>query len=85
MQVLFQPISSQVDSASTNGFIDLGSIYGPVKPKTVKQIGIHRHHSFPAWRSAMVDRWALSRWQINSKIKKLPSLSPGQDNMVNKM
>ena len=37
MQVLFQPISSQVDSASTNGTIDLGSIYGRVKPKTVKK------------------------------------------------
>ena len=41
---VFRPISGRVDRASATEAVDLGSIPGRVKPKTIK-IGIH---SFPA-------------------------------------
>ena len=54
----FEPISGRVDTASATETVDLGSIPGRVKPKTIK-IGIH---SFPAWRSAIKGTvWSLHR------------------------
>ena len=44
-----KPISGRVDRAFATEAVDLGSIPGRVKPKTIK-IGIH---SFLAWRSAI--------------------------------
>ena len=77
-----------MDGASATETVNSGSIPGRVKPKTIK-IGIH---SFPATFSnkrdsvkpppCVVDRWAggsLTRRQ------KVPSLSPGQGNLVNEM
>ena len=53
-----EPISGRVDRASATEAVDLGSIPGRVKPKTIK-IGIH---SFPAWRSAIKGTvWSLRR------------------------
>ena len=48
--------------------VDLGSIPGPVKPKTIK-IGIH---SFPAWRSeaSSVCGKQVGRWQLDSKTQR---------------
>ena len=46
---LWQPISGRMDRASATEAVDLGSIPGWVKPKTIK-IGVH---SFPTWRSAI--------------------------------
>ena len=52
------PISGQVDRASATEAVDLGSIPGRVKPKTLK-IGTH---SFPACRSAIKGTvWSLRR------------------------
>ena len=42
--IILKPISGRVDRASATETVDLGSIPGRVKPKTIK-IGIH---SFPA-------------------------------------
>ena len=53
-----KPISGRVNRASATEAVDLGSIPGRVKPKTLK-IGIH---SFPAWRSAIKGTvWSLRR------------------------
>ena len=82
-------ISGRVDRASATETVDLGSIPGRVKPKTIK-IGIH---SFPAWRSAITGTvWSFHRvWYTYGQVaawledRKVPSLSPGQGNLVNKM
>ena len=51
-----QPISGRVDRASASETVDLGSIPGQIKPKTIK-IGIH---SCPAWCSAIKETaWSL--------------------------
>ena len=75
-----------MDRASATKTVDSGSILSRVKPKTL-EIGIHRS---PAGRSEMwdivkppprvVDRWALGRWQLDSKTERSLRL----DNLVNK-
>ena len=78
-----------MDRASATEAIDMGSIPSRVKPKT-KKIGIH---SFPAWRSAIKGTvWSLHLvWYADGQVaawlkdRKVPSLSPGQGNLVNKM
>ena len=48
-QVTFEPISGRMCRASAAETVDKDSIFGQVKPKTIK-IGIH---SFATWRSAL--------------------------------
>ena len=89
MRVVKQPISGRVDRASATEAVDSGSIPGRIKSKTIK-IGIY---SFPAWRSALKETvWSLRRvwWTVGQvaawlEDRKVPSLSPGQGNLVNKM
>ena len=53
-----KPISGRVDRASATETVDLGSIPGRVKPKTIKIV----IHSFPAWCSAIKGTvWSLHR------------------------
>ena len=75
----FVPISGRVYRASAFETVDLGSIHGRVKPKTIK-IGIH---SFPVWLSALKGTvWSLHRvlytgGQVAAWLdRKVPSLSP---------
>ena len=78
-------ISGQLDRASITETVDMGSIPGRSKQKTVK-LGIY---SFSAWRSAIKGtEWSLhmcdrqvAAWLENRKV---PSLSPGQGILVNK-
>ena len=75
-----------MERASATETVDLGSIPGPVKPKTIK-IGIY---------SFSLDIQQLKRQckastkcgrQVAAKLedRKVPSLSPSQSNLVNKM
>ena len=77
-----------MDRASTTETVDTDSIPGWVKSKTVK-IGIH---SFPVRRLAVKGTvWSLHRvprvvcrWQLDLEDPKVPSVAPGQGNLVNK-
>ena len=57
-KLFLKPISGRVDKASATEAINVGSIPGWVKPKTI-EIAIR---SFPAWHSALKGTmWSLHR------------------------
>ena len=74
---------------SATAAVDSRSITGQVEPNTIK-IDIY---SLSAWRSAIKGTvWSLCLvWEIGGleaawlEDQKVPSLSPGQGNLVNKM
>ena len=78
--------SGRVDRAPATETVDSSSIPDRVKPKTIK-ICVH---SFPAWRSAIKGQCEASTMcgrQMAACLedRKIPSLPPGQGNLVNKM
>ena len=77
-----------MDRVSATKTINTGSILGRVKSKI-------RIHSFPAWRSAIKRdivvvlsplSWVVDAWEGDSLLedRKFSSLSPDQENLVNK-
>ena len=69
--------------------VGLGSIPGRVKPKTLN-IGFiaspfHVFHRKGQCEASTVCGRFVGRWQLDSEDRKVSSLSPGQNKLVNKM
>ena len=87
-----KPISGQVDRASATETVDSGSFSGRVKPKTLKKLvftaflldiqQLKGQYQASTAGGRQVGTGQVAAWPENRKV---PSLSPGKGNLMNKM
>ena len=80
------PISGRVDRASATETVDSGSIPSRIKPKTMK-IGIHSFLLDVQQLKEQCEASTVCGRQVATLLenRRVPLLSPGQGNLVNKM
>ena len=82
-----KPITGRVERASATKAVDSGSIPNRVKPKTIKTLVFTASLFDVLQLNGQCEASAVCGRQVGARLedRKIPSLSPGQGNLANKM